>query len=183
MRKEHYNTRHHALLYLLGDLINTIDLKSIYLLRKGDNLMGLPSCPRNFHFLSSSYLSSRFFLPSWDYHCKVSRKNLDPRGHVDGLLVCCITKTLTRDALTERMVPRTIWNDCHAALRTGPPPPIPQYLDAAGRATKRSQVEGNAISTFTPPLGLNHPGSIASPTIVCWSSFVCSHRRIRYFRP
>ena len=54
-----------------------------------------------------------------------------------------------RDALTERILPKMTLGDGSAASMTGPPPPLPDHLDAAGRATARFEVKGNAISTHT----------------------------------
>ncbi|KAL9627472.1 MAG: hypothetical protein Q9164_007598, partial [Protoblastenia rupestris] len=52
-----------------------------------------------------------------------------------------------RDALTSRVLPQMSFSDGSAASMTGPPPPMPHYLNAEGRAIKRFAVEGNAIFT------------------------------------
>ncbi|KAI9806160.1 MAG: hypothetical protein M1833_004567 [Piccolia ochrophora] len=55
--------------------------------------------------------------------------------------------TSARDALTQRTLPQIQLSDGSASSLTGPPPPMPHYLNAAGRAQKRFAVEGNAIIT------------------------------------
>ena len=52
-----------------------------------------------------------------------------------------------RDALTSRTLPQMTFSTGDAASMTGPPPPMPHYLNAEGRALKRFAVEGNAICT------------------------------------
>ncbi|MCJ1247491.1 hypothetical protein MMC30_004705 [Trapelia coarctata] len=54
---------------------------------------------------------------------------------------------LNRDALTERNLPKMTLSDGSSASMTGPPPPMPDHLDAAGRAAARFEVKGNAIIT------------------------------------
>ncbi|KAF2760364.1 NAD(P)-binding protein [Pseudovirgaria hyperparasitica] len=58
-----------------------------------------------------------------------------PDNHVD------------RDGLLDRQIPEMILSDGAASSLTAPPPPIPHYLSAAGRAQYRFAVEGNAIIT------------------------------------
>lgn len=50
-----------------------------------------------------------------------------------------------RDALTARSIPHITLSTGNASSMTGPPPPMPHYLMAEGRAVKRFAVEGNAI--------------------------------------
>ncbi|KAI4129907.1 MAG: hypothetical protein LQ338_001992 [Usnochroma carphineum] len=52
-----------------------------------------------------------------------------------------------REALTSRSIPSMTLSTGDAASMTGPPPPMPHYLTAEGRAVKRFAVEGNAIMT------------------------------------
>ncbi|KAK8189890.1 hypothetical protein HDK77DRAFT_443029 [Phyllosticta capitalensis] len=52
-----------------------------------------------------------------------------------------------RDALVNRQLPEMELSDGTAASLTGPPPPIPHYLNPEGRARYRFGVEGNAIVT------------------------------------
>lgn len=56
-----------------------------------------------------------------------------------------------RDALVNRQLPEMELSDGTAASLTGPPPPIPHYLNPEGRARYRFGVEGNAIGTARPP--------------------------------
>ena len=51
----------------------------------------------------------------------------------------------TRVALTSRVIPEMTFSDGSAASMTGPPPPMPHYLTAEGRAMKRFAIEGNAV--------------------------------------
>lgn len=51
-----------------------------------------------------------------------------------------------RDALSSRVLPfMTLSNGDEASL-TAPPPPMPHYLNAEGRALARFAVEGNVVS-------------------------------------
>ena len=50
-----------------------------------------------------------------------------------------------RAALTTRVIPHMTFSDGSASSMTGPPPPMPHYLNAEGRAIKRFAVEGNAV--------------------------------------
>ena len=52
-----------------------------------------------------------------------------------------------RDALTDRVLPFMTLSDGSEASSTGPPPPLPHYLNAEGRAIARFAVEGNVVST------------------------------------
>ncbi|KAL9084896.1 MAG: hypothetical protein Q9165_007849 [Trypethelium subeluteriae] len=52
-----------------------------------------------------------------------------------------------RDALVNRKLPEMVLSDGSPASLTSPPPPLPQHLDAEGRATRRFAVKGNAIIT------------------------------------
>ncbi|KAL8906055.1 MAG: hypothetical protein Q9171_006429 [Xanthocarpia ochracea] len=52
-----------------------------------------------------------------------------------------------RGALTSRTIPHMTLSTGDASSMTGPPPPMPHYLSAEGRAVKRFAVEGNAIIT------------------------------------
>ncbi|KAL8982681.1 MAG: hypothetical protein Q9205_002886 [Flavoplaca limonia] len=52
-----------------------------------------------------------------------------------------------RDVLTSRAIPHMTLSTGNASSMTGPPPPMPHYLSAEGRAVKRFAVEGNAIIT------------------------------------
>lgn len=53
-----------------------------------------------------------------------------------------------RDALSSRAIPFMELSDGSAASLTAPPPPLPHYLNAEGRAMARFAVEGNAVSTY-----------------------------------
>ena len=53
-----------------------------------------------------------------------------------------------RAALTSRILPEMTFSDGSSSSMTGPPPPMPHYLNAEGRAVKRFGVEGNAICTW-----------------------------------
>jgi sorbose reductase len=52
-----------------------------------------------------------------------------------------------RDALSARAIPFMELSDGSDASLTAPPPPLPHYLNAEGRAMARFAVEGNAVST------------------------------------
>ena len=70
--------------------------------------------------------------------------------------------TSARDALVNRQLPEMVLSDGSPASLTGPPPPMPHYLNAEGRAMKRFEVEGNAISALllrapNQGLGLTYP--------------------------
>ncbi|KAG2168134.1 hypothetical protein JADG_007873 [Aureobasidium aubasidani] len=52
-----------------------------------------------------------------------------------------------RDALSSRAIPFMELSDGSAASLTAPPPPLPHYLNAEGRAMARFAVEGNAVIT------------------------------------
>ncbi|KAL8785408.1 MAG: hypothetical protein Q9195_008643, partial [Heterodermia aff. obscurata] len=51
----------------------------------------------------------------------------------------------TRADLTARSIPHMTLSTGTSSSMTGPPPPMPHYLSAEGRAMKRFAVEGNAI--------------------------------------
>lgn len=53
-----------------------------------------------------------------------------------------------RDALSSRAIPFMELSDGSAASLTAPPPPLPHYLNAEGRAMARFAVEGNAVSKY-----------------------------------
>ncbi|KAL8833765.1 MAG: hypothetical protein Q9170_004098 [Blastenia crenularia] len=55
--------------------------------------------------------------------------------------------TIDREALTSRSIPHMALSTGDASSMTGPPPPMPHYLSAEGRAVKRFAIEGNAIIT------------------------------------
>ncbi|KAL9028278.1 MAG: hypothetical protein Q9196_003338 [Gyalolechia fulgens] len=55
--------------------------------------------------------------------------------------------TIGREALISRSVPHMTLSTGDASSMTGPPPPMPHYLSAEGRAIKRFAVDGNAIIT------------------------------------
>ncbi|KEQ99925.1 hypothetical protein AUEXF2481DRAFT_1393 [Aureobasidium subglaciale EXF-2481] len=52
-----------------------------------------------------------------------------------------------RDALSSRAIPFMELSDGSDASLTAPPPPLPHYLNAEGRAMARFAVEGNAVIT------------------------------------
>ncbi|EGP88311.1 unnamed protein product [Zymoseptoria tritici ST99CH_1A5] len=52
-----------------------------------------------------------------------------------------------RDSLTSRTLPFITLSDGSLASKTGPPPPLPHYLNAEGRALARFAVEGNVVIT------------------------------------
>jgi hypothetical protein len=54
-----------------------------------------------------------------------------------------------REALSSRSIPFMELSDGSAASLTVPPPPLPHYLNAEGRAMARFTVEGNAVSKFS----------------------------------
>lgn len=51
-----------------------------------------------------------------------------------------------RDALSSRKLPQMVLSDGSDSSLTAPPPPLPHYVSAEGRAVARFAVEGNAIS-------------------------------------
>lgn len=51
----------------------------------------------------------------------------------------------SRAALTSRVLPQMAFSDGSFASMTGPPPPMPHYLNSEGRAMKRFAIEGNAV--------------------------------------
>jgi len=51
----------------------------------------------------------------------------------------------SRDALTSRVLPQMTLSTGDEASLTGPPAPMPHYLNAEGRARLRFEVEGNAM--------------------------------------
>lgn len=54
--------------------------------------------------------------------------------------------TLDRDSLTSRALPEMVLSTGDNSSMTGPPAPMPHYLTSDGRAIKRFEIEGNAIS-------------------------------------
>jgi len=52
-----------------------------------------------------------------------------------------------RDALTSRVIPFMTLSNGETPSLTAPPPPMPHYLEPAGRAVARFAVEGNVVST------------------------------------
>ena len=52
-----------------------------------------------------------------------------------------------RDSLTSRTIPFMKLSDGSDSSLTAPPPPLPHYLNAEGRAIARFAVEGNVVST------------------------------------
>ena len=54
-----------------------------------------------------------------------------------------------RSNLAARLLPQMTLSDGSSSSMTGPPPPMPHYLNASGRALRRFAVEGNAISMFS----------------------------------
>lgn len=54
--------------------------------------------------------------------------------------------TVGRDDLTSRTLPFMKLSDGSEASMTSPPPPLPHYLNAEGRALARFAVEGNVVS-------------------------------------
>ncbi|KJX95994.1 oxidoreductase like protein [Zymoseptoria brevis] len=52
-----------------------------------------------------------------------------------------------RNSLTSRTLPFITLSDGSLASKTGPPPPLPHYLNAEGRALARFAVEGNVVIT------------------------------------
>lgn len=51
-----------------------------------------------------------------------------------------------RNSLVNRVIPEMRLSDGSASSMTGPPPPAPHYLSAAGRAQYRFTVDGNVVS-------------------------------------
>jgi hypothetical protein len=51
-----------------------------------------------------------------------------------------------RDALASRVLPQMTLSKGDEASLTGPPAPTPHYLSGEGKALKRFEVEGNAMS-------------------------------------
>lgn len=56
-----------------------------------------------------------------------------------------------RNALTARSIPHMILSTGEISSMTGPPPPMPHYISAEGRAVRRFAVEGVAIRTSSYP--------------------------------
>jgi len=56
-------------------------------------------------------------------------------------------EAIDRNALTFRVLPQMTLSDGTESSMTGPPAPMPHYLNAEGRARLRFAVEGNAIVT------------------------------------
>ena len=54
--------------------------------------------------------------------------------------------TVDRNDLSSRVLPFMSLSDGSEASMTGPPPPLPHYLNAEGRALARFAVEGNVVS-------------------------------------
>jgi len=54
---------------------------------------------------------------------------------------------VARDDLSSRTLPFMTLSDGSEASMTGPPPPLPHYLNAEGRALARFAVEGNVVVT------------------------------------
>lgn len=54
--------------------------------------------------------------------------------------------TLDRESLTSRALPEMVLSTGDNSSMTGPPAPMPHYLTSDGRAIKRFEIEGNAIS-------------------------------------
>ena len=52
-----------------------------------------------------------------------------------------------RNALSSRVLPFMQLSDGSESSLTGPPPPLPHYLNTEGRALARFAVEGNVVST------------------------------------
>jgi hypothetical protein len=52
----------------------------------------------------------------------------------------------TRSGLVNRQLPEMRLSTGDEASMTAPPPPMPHYLDATGRARFRFAIEGNAVS-------------------------------------
>lgn len=59
--------------------------------------------------------------------------------------------TSNREALTSSSIPHMTLSSGVASSMTGPPAPMPHYLNAEGRAIKRFAVEGVAIRTSNVP--------------------------------
>ncbi|CAK3887811.1 probable D-arabinitol 2-dehydrogenase [Lecanosticta acicola] len=55
--------------------------------------------------------------------------------------------TVDRNDLSSRVLPFMSLSDGSEASMTGPPPPLPHYLNAEGRALARFAVEGNVVIT------------------------------------
>ncbi|KAI9818806.1 MAG: hypothetical protein M1827_007626 [Pycnora praestabilis] len=66
-----------------------------------------------------------------------------------------------RAALTARQIPTMTLSTGTSSSLTGPPPPMPHYLNAAGRAERRFAVEGNAISTIANDAVTGGTGTLA----------------------
>ena len=68
--------------------------------------------------------------------------------------------TFDRDALLNRALPEMVLSTGDASSMTAPPAPMPHYLNSNGRAIKRFEIEGNAISMCRASQGyqnaLNH---------------------------
>ncbi|KAL8789724.1 MAG: hypothetical protein Q9213_000974 [Squamulea squamosa] len=58
-----------------------------------------------------------------------------------------VSTATERNTLTSRAIPHMTLSTGDASSMTGPPPPMPHYLSAEGRAVKRFAIEGNAIIT------------------------------------
>ncbi|KAL8814901.1 MAG: hypothetical protein Q9223_005914 [Gallowayella weberi] len=58
-----------------------------------------------------------------------------------------VSTAIKREALTSRAIPHMTLSTGDTSSMTGPPPPMPHYLSAGGRAVKRFAIEGNAIIT------------------------------------
>lgn len=68
-----------------------------------------------------------------------------------------------REALSSRAIPFMELSDGSAASLTAPPPPLPHYLNAEGRAMARFAVEGNAVSKYYHRHQARHSNTISSP--------------------
>lgn len=66
-------------------------------------------------------------------------------------LIIMPVSTSDRQALTARSIPHMTLSSGDASSMTGPPPPMPHYLNAEGRAIRRFAVEGVAIRTSAVP--------------------------------
>ena len=87
--------------------------------------------------------------------------------------------TTTQEELRTRSIPHMTLSTGDASSMTGPPPPMPHYLTAEGRAIKRFAVEGNAICTSTHVSRVPHLFPPSPPECVTLTRSLSSHRRRR----
>ena len=102
------------------------------------------NCPGCGPFLIEQIASHSLYNPLYNPFSSLVYSQLTGAPHV---LSTMPKSTNDRASLTSRILPQMTLSDGSTSSMTGPPPPMPHYLTAEGRAIKRFAVEGNAIRT------------------------------------